>query len=71
MKSKKPDLVLLDLGLPIIDGFEVLKRIRADAETKLIPVIFFTILGEQKDIKKGILLDILRSGEPLYITVKG
>jgi DNA-binding response OmpR family regulator len=56
VKSKKPDLVLLDLGLPVIDGFEVLKRIRADAETKLIPVIIFSILGEQKDIKRGMEL---------------
>ena len=56
IKSKKPDLVLLDLGLPVIDGFEVLKRVRADAETKPIPVLIFSVLGEQKDIKKGMEL---------------
>ncbi len=56
VKSHKPHLVLLDLGLPKIDGFEVLKRIRADAETKNIPVIIFSVLGEQKDVKKGLEL---------------
>ncbi|HJT23628.1 MAG TPA: response regulator [bacterium] len=55
-KSHKPHLVLLDLGLPKIDGYEVLKRIRADAETKNIPVIIFSVLGEQKDVKKGLEL---------------
>ena len=55
-KGHKPNLVLLDLGLPILDGFEVLKRIRADAETRAIPVIIFSVLGEQKDIQKGMEL---------------
>ncbi len=65
VKSRKPHLVLLDLGLPKIDGFEVLKRIRADAETKAVPVIIFSVLGEQKDVKKG-----LEMGANDY-TVKG
>ena len=55
-KSNKPGLVLLDLGLPKMDGFEVLTRIRADAEVKHIPVIIFSVLGEQKDVKKGLEL---------------
>jgi DNA-binding response OmpR family regulator len=65
VKSQKPHLVLLDLGLPKIDGFEVLRRIREDAETKHIPVIIFSVLGEQKDVKKG-----LEMGANDY-TVKG
>jgi phosphoserine phosphatase RsbU/P len=56
VKSRKPNLVLLDLGLPKIDGYEVLKRIRADAETQTIPVIIFSVLGDQKDVKKGLEL---------------
>jgi two-component system, OmpR family, alkaline phosphatase synthesis response regulator PhoP len=53
-KQKKPGLVLLDLGLPKVDGFEVLRRMREDAETKNIPVIIFSVMGEQKDIKKAL-----------------
>ncbi|HET9870014.1 MAG TPA: response regulator, partial [bacterium] len=53
-RDKKPSLILLDLGLPKIDGFEVLKRIRADEGTKAIPVIIFSVLGEQKDVNRGL-----------------
>lgn len=56
VKDQKPHLVLLDLGLPKIDGYEVLKRIRADEQTRNIPVIIFSVLGEQKDVKKGLEL---------------
>lgn len=56
VKNQKPHLVLLDLGLPGMDGFEVLKHIRGDGETKHIPVIIFSVLGEQKDVKKGLEL---------------
>ena len=52
-KEKKPHLILLDLGLPKLDGFEVLSRLRADRETKAIPVIIFSVLGEDKDIQKA------------------
>jgi DNA-binding response OmpR family regulator len=52
-KEKKPSLVLLDLGLPKVDGFEVLRRMRADSETKDIPVIIFSVVGEQANVKKA------------------
>ena len=55
-KAEKPDLVMLDLVLPGLNGFEVLKYIRGDSETKNIPVIITTALGEQDDIRKGIEL---------------
>ena len=53
IKGKKPSLVLLDLGLPKVDGFEVLRRMRADPEAKAIPVIIFSVMGEPNDIKKA------------------
>jgi DNA-binding response OmpR family regulator len=55
-KSEKPSLIILDLVLPGLHGFEVLKNIRGDSETKDIPVLITTALGEQADIKKGLEL---------------
>jgi len=53
VKEQKPNLVLLDLALPKLHGFEVLERIRADADTTHIAVIIFSVMGDQKDIQKG------------------
>ncbi len=47
------ELVLLDLVLPEFDGFEILEKIRSTASTKKIPVIVFSNLSEDKDIKKA------------------
>lgn len=52
--NQKPDLVLLDLGLPLLDGFQVLEKIRRSDQTKHIPVIIFSVLGEPKDVKKAL-----------------
>jgi CheY-like chemotaxis protein len=49
LKSWRPDLVLLDLGMPGMDGFEVARRIRADAETAALPVVALTGWGQQQD----------------------
>ncbi|MDO8523241.1 MAG: response regulator [bacterium] len=55
-RSKKPDLVLLDLILPKKHGFEVLEEMKKSPDTKNIPVIILTLLGEDENIKKGLRL---------------
>jgi DNA-binding response OmpR family regulator len=56
VKEERPDLVLLDLILPSVDGFEVLTRIQKDEAIKGIPVIILSNLGQREDIEKGIKL---------------
>ena len=51
--SQKPTVVLLDLKLPKIDGLEVLRRLRADERTKLLPVVILTTSREQQDVING------------------
>lgn len=52
-REHKPDLILLDIILPKLDGFAALKEIRKDAEIKDVPVILLTNLGQDQDIQKG------------------
>jgi len=54
--EEKPDIILLDIILPGIDGFEVLKKIKEDEKVQDIPVIILSNLGQQDDIDKGIKL---------------
>jgi len=51
--ATRPQLVLLDLKLPKIDGLEVLKRIRSDDRTRLLPVVILTTSTEDKDRLEG------------------
>jgi DNA-binding response OmpR family regulator len=53
-KETKPDLILLDLILPGIDGFEVLSRKKDDPVIASIPVIVLSNLGQKEDVEKGL-----------------
>ena len=53
MASMKPDLVLLDIMLPEIDGFEVCRQIKSSESTKHIPVIMLTAKKSREDMAKG------------------
>lgn len=56
MRETKPDLILLDLILPEMDGFEVLARKAEDEEIKKIPVVVLSNLGQREDIEKALSL---------------
>lgn len=52
-KDTKPNLILLDIRLPGIDGFEVLRQVKEDPTTKDIPVVIFSNFGEESDIARA------------------
>jgi len=56
IRKENPDLVLLDLMLPGLDGLEVCKRLQADPLTAAIPVIMVTAKGEESDVVLGLQL---------------
>ena len=56
--KEKPMVILLDLKLPKIDGLEVLKRLRKDERTRLIPVLILTTSNEEQDIIKSYSLGV-------------
>ena len=56
VQKRQPDLVLLDILLPKMDGFTGLQHMKEDAELKNIPVILLTNLGQKDDVEKGLKL---------------
>ncbi len=61
--AKSPELILLDIMLPGIDGLEVCKKLKREAKTELIPIIMLTAKGEESDVVAGLEL-----GAEDYIT---
>jgi len=62
-REKKPDLILMDIQMPVMDGFEAVKILKADTETRNIPIIALTSYAMKEDEKKG-----LEAGCDGYIT---
>lgn len=53
VEQEKPDLILLDLMMPGIDGFEVIRRLRANPETADIQIVILSALNSNEDVVKG------------------
>ena len=53
MAERRPDLAVLDIAMPELDGLEVLRRLRADDETKDLPVILLTAQAQAADVERG------------------
>lgn len=62
-KAEKPDLIVLDVMMPRMDGFEALQRLKTDPETSQIPVIMLTARAQDRDVLKG-----YQYGADLYLT---
>jgi two-component system alkaline phosphatase synthesis response regulator PhoP len=63
IRSEKPNLVVLDVMMPYMDGFEVLKAIRREPETENLPVIMLTAKAQDKDVFEG-----YHYGADMYLT---
>lgn len=55
-RAERPDVVLLDLIMPKLQGFEVLKALKQDAATSPIPVIVLSNLGQERDVRQAMEL---------------
>ncbi len=55
-RQELPDLVLLDILIPKMDGFAVLEALKKDAKTAGIPVVMLTNLGQKEDVDRGLAL---------------
>ena len=54
LKKQKPDLILLDIMMPRMDGYELCKRLKKNRKLKGIPVVFLTAKGQKEDAEKGL-----------------
>lgn len=52
--EKKPDLIILDIVLPGVSGYEILRMLKKDPDTKDITVLVFSNLGQEEEIQKGL-----------------
>lgn len=61
-KSERPDVILLDIMMPLLNGREVLKRLREDPDTSTIPVILLTVVERDSDLES-----LLGSGQVFHV----
>ncbi|HXA50885.1 MAG TPA: response regulator [Candidatus Acidoferrum sp.] len=54
--ARRPELILLDIRMPVVDGFEVCRRLRQDEETRDIPIVFLSAAGEAEERVEGLRL---------------
>ena len=54
VEKEKPDLILLDIMMPRMSGYEVCRRLKADPKSKVIPIVMVTALNELEDVEKGV-----------------
>ena len=54
--KERPDLILMNVIMPVMDGFQAATAIKADSRTRVIPLVFLTTLGQKEDISKGMEL---------------
>jgi len=53
VQTQSPDLAVLDISMPEVDGLEVLRRVRADVETRDLPVILLSAQAQEADVERG------------------
>lgn len=53
VRARKPDLAVLDIAMPEVDGLEVLRRLRADATTCDLPVVLLSARAQEADVERG------------------
>lgn len=69
--ERQPDLIILDIGMPKLDGWEVCRRLKSDSRTRNIPIVILSALTQNEDIEKGKRLGAIRyfkkPCDPIYI----
>ena len=60
IQQERPDIVLLDIVLPHVDGWEILQQVQASEELKRIPIVILSNLGQKEEIEKGLRLGAVR-----------
>lgn len=69
IKTKGFDVVLMDIMMPKLDGFGVLKQIREDPDFRLLPIIILTTLGAPEEIARGLELVVLYYNDLIIISL--